>query len=168
MNPKYYRENPRRLHSPLLEGKYKQQIYQPKKEKVNSLSDSELVDSLFPANNKQKSLFNKRVETINLKNINFLEIFFKTILLFILGIGVTSTILELVNIIRNLYYGELYIGESLIKFSISFMVTLISIMLCLGFINLIKIIKFIYLNIKNQNHLIENAISGNLNTNRTS
>ena len=130
MNLNFYQQNPKRLHSPLLDGK---------KEDLKSSPNNKRTYPIFPSEDKEKN------NSINLDLINSLETSFKVISIFVLAIGGIVSILELIIIIRTLSGGSFDFGNSLVIFIIAFIATTITIILCLGFAHLIKMTRFIYL-----------------------
>ncbi len=169
MSLNYPQSNIRKLHSPLLDGgkntdnnntniKGKKTYYNPNEDSKNNQGIDETLDTtLFNQNkNTQLPLENKR---INDKLIDSLETSLKIANIFIIGTGGILSLLELINIVRNLYSGNYNFGNSLLVFIVAFILTMVSSILCQGFIHLIKATKYIYLNLENQRVHIEKLAS---------
>ena len=136
MNLNYSQQGNKRLYSPLLDGKIKK----PNIEKP----DFKKTPSIKPNNS-----------NININLINFTESMFNIGSVFILSTGGLISILELVSIVRIIYSGSNNYSINLICFAAAFIGTIISMMICLGIVHIIKTIKFIYLNLDEQNLKID-------------
>ena len=157
--------NPRKLHSPLLDGnkkennlKGKRTYYNPFEEnKISNTVDETLDKNLFgnsgKGGGKEKKevlLFPKEINSINQKFIDSLEVSLKVANIFICATGGILSILELTNIIRTISSGSFNFESSLLVFIVAFIGTILSSVVCHGFIHLIKTTKYIYLNIENR------------------
>lgn len=165
MNNFTQESNPKRLHSPLLDGptskenktKGKRTYYNPNEEqnKIESI-DYTLDTAIF--NNKTEKPFLENKSKINKKLIGTLEFFLKATIVFICSIGGIVSTIEITNIIRTIYEGSYNFGNSIFTFFIAFSLTFLISMVCLGFLNLIKAIKHIYLNIELLNSKTEKIL----------
>ncbi|MBI2996562.1 MAG: hypothetical protein HYY52_07675 [Candidatus Melainabacteria bacterium] len=150
MSLNYSNTNPKRLHSPLLEGKFNQKKQNENKGKRTyySPSNEESIDhtldsTLFPL--KEKFNLSTEKNFINHEAINSLETLFKIASVLILATGLILSILELINIIRSVSAGNFNCTNSILVFFVVFIGTLLANIMCLGFIHLIKTTKYIYL-----------------------
>lgn len=171
MSTNFYHSNPKKLRSPLLgttnTNNNKENIPKGRKLYFNINEDdidpidAALDDTLFnhKENHKEKLiLVNKKEESPMHNHIDILEMSFKISGIFILASGGMLSLLELINVIRTIYSGTMDFGYSLIVFTIAFIGTLLANMVCLGFVQLIKTTKHLYLNIENQNKKIEKIL----------
>ena len=158
MNLPQPQPNPRKLHSPLLDGNKKENIlkgkrtyYNPNEEnKISNIFDETLDNNLFNNKEKKENLFlSEGTNLINQKFIDSLEVSLKIANIFICATGGILSILELTNIIRTISSGSFNFENSLLVFTVAFIGTILSSVVCHGFIHLIKTTKYIYLNIEN-------------------
>ena len=171
MNQNYSQSNLRKLHSPLLEGskdlndnekrnsKIKKTYYNPKEDQNNNNQasiDETLDKTLF--NQPKLPLLTSDSTRINDKLIDSIETTLKIANVFIIGTGGIFTFLELINILRSVYYGDLSFNNGYVVFIVSFILTVLASVLCQGFIHLIKTTKYIYLNLENQKFQIEKLL----------
>lgn len=158
MSVNYFENKPSRLHSPLLDGnkknitpkgqtlKGKKTYYNPTIEIKNKSTLDETLDlTLF--NNKEQLPIITEEEIINQKSMSILEIAFKVGNIFILAIGGIFCLLEFSNIIRTAISGSTTFGGSLATFTLAFIGIIIGTVICQGFIHLIKVTKYVHLNI---------------------
>lgn len=152
MSVNFYQSAPRRLRSPLLgfpakiddaeqtnnnKNKGKKTYYNSKEE--NNYKNEEI----------EKITVQNEPEKINIKQIDILITTFKASSIFILATGSILSLLEFINVIRTFYAGSLNFGNSLIVFTVAFIGTILANAICLGFIHLIMIIKYLYLSCEN-------------------
>ncbi len=163
--------NFRKLHSPLLEGakdpsenekrnssKIKKTYYNPNEDSHNQANIDETLDkTLF--NQSKIPLLTSDSTKINDRLIDSIETTLKVANIFIIGIGGIFTLLELVTILRSVYYGDLSFNNGHITFVVSFILTVLASILCQGFIHLIKTTKYIYLNLENQKFQLEKLLN---------
>ena len=167
MNLNYSQQNPKRLHSPLLDGnnkiqdindlKGKRTYYNPSEENnKNKIIDETLENTLFKSN--AKPILIPESKNTNYRFIDSLELFSKVANIFIVASGGILSLLEFVNIAKVIYDGTYNFGNSIIVFTIAFIGTILSSVVCMGFAHLIKTTKYIYLNSEIQNKKIEALI----------
>ena len=169
MSVNFYQNDPRRLRSPLLgfpakiddaeedsnSNSNNKNNNKSKNKKTYYNSNEEVEKTLDTTlfNNTEKKLekitVQSNIEKVNIKQIDILITTFKAISIFILATGSMLSLLEFINVIRTLYAGSLNFGNSLIVFTTAFIGTLLANAICLGFIHLIKITKYLYLNCEN-------------------
>ncbi|OGI19425.1 MAG: hypothetical protein A3B68_03770 [Candidatus Melainabacteria bacterium RIFCSPHIGHO2_02_FULL_34_12] len=161
MNQPMHEQEPKRLHSPLLEGNSK---YNTNKKNPNNYSPDLKTDLKNERNNikilfeNNHSIETKSNEVIKINEITLLENIIKGSLVFILGTGGLLSLLEAAMIIRSIINRDFEFGNSLFNFLIAFLGTILSMIVCTCFLNLIKFIKFNYLNTEKQNIKIEELI----------
>ena len=172
MSTNYYQSNPKRLRSPLLDGiqnsnkqtqnsnKGKKIYFNLKEEGKSQDSIDETLDStLF--NNKPEKLLICNIndpDPINHNHIDSLITSLKVACILISAMGGILSLLELINVVRIIYSGNFNFGNSLTVFVVSFIGTILANVICLGFINLVRTIKYLYLNSENQNKKIDKLL----------
>lgn len=164
-------QNPKRLHSPLLDGKFnkiadknnvkgKRTYYNPLEEnKLPNIIDETLDTTLFNNPKKEKPVLTSEFNLINQGLIDSLESSFKIANIFICASGGILSILEFINIIRTLNSGSFSFGNSLIVFGVAFIGTILASVICYSFIHLIRTIKYIYLNTEIQKIKIDKLLN---------
>ena len=164
MNLNYSQQNPKKLHSPLLDGKIqninepnikgKRTYYNPNEENNRNKTINETIESTLFKNDQKPVLFSED-KKINYKFIDSLELFLKIANIFIWASGGILSLLEFINVSRVIYDGTYEFGNSIIVFTTAFIGTIVSSVICIGFAHLIKTTKYLYLNLENQNEKIE-------------
>ena len=170
MSIDFYQSNPKKLRSPLLDSISKNKIVKESKEKGKKIYfnlKEETATKDYPEETLNKPLFNDSgnnfqlnyTREVNQKTIKCLETIIKIVLIFIVASGGIFTLLELVNIIRQIYTGSYYFGNSLIVFTFGFISTSLASIICLGFLHLIRTTRYIYGDLENQNQKINKLLS---------
>ena len=159
MNLNYYQQNPRKLHSPLLDGNSQQNLLKESDRnleiKKNSFKEKNIINNALSV---------KSEDNININLISFIENLFTIGNIFVFSIGGLISVLELVNLISIIYSGNNNYVTSLMCFGLAFIGTIISMMICLSIVQIIRAIKYVYLNIDDQNSkltYILKKLSGN-------
>lgn len=133
----YHSTSPKKLRSPIFDGL--------------------LNDTIFT---KPKILETKKEkDTISHSQINSLETSFKIASILICSTGGIISLLELINIITTIQSGNSDIGNSLIGFTIAFICTIVANIVCIGFIHLIRVTRYLYSNFDSQKVMIEKLIT---------
>lgn len=162
MSTNFYQINPKKLRSPLLDPPQKQNIQENKskgkktyfniKEGNNLQEGQEGIETLFNNTeniNEEKLLPNKlkKSELISEKAISSLEVSFKIAGVLIAATGGMLSLLEFINIVRTLSNGSTQFGNSIIVFAVAFIGTILANVICLGFLHLVRLTKYIYLHL---------------------
>ena len=170
MSTNYYQLNPKKLRSPLLDGlqnsnKQNQNNNKGKKTYFNLREESksqdpidETLDSTLFNNKPEKLIMINEPDPINHNHIDSLITSLKVACILISAMGGILSLLELINVVRIIYSGNFNFGSSLMVFVVSFIGTILANVICLGFINLVKTIKYLYLNSENQNKKIDKLL----------
>ena len=155
----YPQPNPKKLKSPLLDGIKPKKIYFSMKDEVNvDKSDwiSETLDNTIFSKQPARENKSEKNKIIDHGQINFLETAFNIASILICSVGGIVSLLELTNVITTIQSGSNNnIGNSLISFTIVFICTITANILCIGFIHLIRITRYLYSNFNDQKQMIE-------------
>ena len=160
MSANPYQPNLKKLRSPILDPicnpekpKGKKTYYSPNEEKLNEQKVDETLDKVLFCK-PEAQMISAKIETVNINSITSLETIFKIGSILILATGGMLTILEFIIIVRTLIGGSFDFGNSLIVFTAALIGTILSNLICLGFIHLIKTTKYIYINNESQKSAI--------------
>lgn len=156
MSTNPYQSNLKKLRSPILDPicspekpKGKKTYYNPQEEKPSEQKIDETIDNVLFCKPAPQAASVKK-EIINSSSITSLETIFKIGSILILATGGMLTLLEFIIIARTLITGSFDFGNSIIVFTAALIGTILSNLICLGFIHLIKTTKYIYINNENQ------------------
>ncbi|GEM_PF-3013830 len=159
MSMNYPQPNPKKLRSPLLDGIKPKKIYFSMKDEVKGdKSDwiSETLDNTIFSKQTARENKSKKNKIIDHEQINFLETAFNIASILICSVGGIVSLLELTNVITTIQSGSNNnVGSSLISFTIVFICTIAANILCIGFIHLIRITRYLYSNFNDQRQMIE-------------
>jgi hypothetical protein len=169
MSQNYQNQNPKRLHSPLLDGyiktenlktslKEKKQIYKPtngnrmpQEQNNHNEIDKTIETTLFNQNYNQKELSSGlSKEIINEKSIDSLDTSFKVAGIFIVALGSVLGLLQLIMIGTSLYNGNYALGNSLLVFAAVTIGTVLANTIAMGFSHMIKMTRYIYSDLEEQ------------------
>lgn len=164
MSQNYPQQNPKKLHSPLLDGYYKTENYKTNlKDKKRLISRvgadqessedqilEETIDkTLFTKNNNQTTNFFEE-DNINLTYINGVETCFKVFGVFIAAMGGILSVLQAVSLGTDIYNRDYVFGNSSLIFGATVIGSIVGVIVCLGFSHLVRSTKYIYLSLEEQ------------------
>lgn len=170
MSQNYPQQNPRKLHSPLLDGYYRTENFKStlKGKRIplinataneinqNNEAINETIDkTLF---NKTEKIKNANAVETNQGYIEALETCFKVAGIFICALGGILSFLQLLNIITNIYNGSYIASNSWLIFGVTLIGTILANVICFGFCHLVRITKFTYLNLEEQKSKLDEIL----------
>ena len=169
MSQNYPSQNPKRLHSPLLDGYLKTEDLKTSlknnKQQYKTINnnriateqntqnglDETIETTLFNNKNQKTELLNNlSKDTIDEKYIDSLDTSFKVSGIFIVAMGSILGLLQLIMIGNRIYNGNYVLGNGLLVFAAVVISTLLANTICLGFSHMIKMTRYIYSDLQEQ------------------
>ena len=168
MSQNYPNHNPKRLHSPLLDGyiktenlktslKDKKQVYKNtngnrtlhEQNTPNEL-DETIETTLFNKNQKKELPNSLLKEVIDEKYIDSLDTSFKVAGIFIVAMGSILGLLQLIMIGTSIYNGNYILGNSLLVFAAVIIGTTLANTITMGFSHMLKMTRYVYSDLQEQ------------------